>query len=141
MKAPANTGNCHTPSPCVPPYIAPPAGLPISMPRPTKTQYIPDRVPMTPMEGQKRGKNAPGRATRTPDIMPQDTDQAIVPGTSTTVDQQNKIMEPNTRQTAIVSVGPNMAPASPASSRPMIDAPLRIVRRSNPSPGCPEDIF
>ncbi|KUI60914.1 hypothetical protein VP1G_11241 [Cytospora mali] len=78
MKIPANTCKCQEPAlPDLTSYIAPAMGLPISIPSPTQAQYIPDLVPSTVKEGQKSGIKAPGSATRTPDIIPQKTDQAM----------------------------------------------------------------
>src|SRR4051794_29105628 len=105
-------------------------GLPIRMPTPTHDQYIPERVPITAGEGQKSGTKAPGKATSDPDIMPQKTAQTITPASDLTAIQQKRVMEPKTRVTEMVSVGPYFAAKPPATKRPTTDAPLRIERMS-----------
>lgn len=131
MITPAKTWRRHQSlSPDLKSQIAPAIGLPINNPKPTQIQYIPDRVPITVM-GQKRGMNAPGSATRKPEIMPQKIDHTIVPAVVLTEIQQSSIIDPKTIETEKVSVDPNLAPVIPAIIRPTAEAPFMISRRLN----------
>ncbi|KAH8695172.1 hypothetical protein BGW36DRAFT_382224 [Talaromyces proteolyticus] len=54
-------------------------GLPMRMPTPPPTQYMPVRVPITASDGESKGTIAPGIATTTLETSPQTTDHTIIP--------------------------------------------------------------
>lgn len=104
-------------------------GPPIRKPAAQLVQYIPERVPITAREGLSKGITAPGRATMTLVVRPQNEAQTTMPATDPTAAQAKRMAALRTRATVTTSNGPYLAAKAPARSRPTTDTPLMIDRR------------